>query len=95
MDFVADQLANGRKIRTLTIDDILSVPNRGTQEQVVDQQLRERVENALNSDYYFYVRHVTVSIENCNVNLEGFVFSDWDLRHVIRMPPKLAAGGVH
>jgi osmotically-inducible protein OsmY len=62
------------------------------QERTADQQLQESVENALNSDYYFYAVHVTVSIENGNVKLQGFVFSDWDLRDAIRIATKAAGG---
>ena len=59
---------------------------------VVDQQLKDNVDNALSSDPYFYGAHVTVSVENGNVVLRGFVFSDWDLRDAIRIATRAAGG---
>jgi BON domain len=66
-----------------------------TQEHIsaADQQLKNRVENALRSDPYFYSEHVNVSVKNGSVVLEGFVFSDWDLRDAIRIATKAAGGG--
>ena len=58
----------------------------------VDQQLKDNVDNALSSDPYFYGAHVTVSVENGNVVLRGFVFSDWDLRDAIRIATRAACG---
>jgi hypothetical protein len=65
-----------------------------TQERArsVDQQLQTKVENALQSDPYFYAAHVTVSMMNGNVILRGFVFSDWDLRDAIRIATKASDG---
>jgi osmotically-inducible protein OsmY len=57
-----------------------------------DQQLQRNVENALRSDPYFYDAHVTVSVRESVVVLQGFVFSDWDLRDAIRIATKAAAG---
>jgi len=50
-----------------------------------DETLRLRVQDALHSDPYFYDAHVTVSVENGDVVLRGFVFSDWDLRDALRI----------
>jgi osmotically-inducible protein OsmY len=58
-----------------------------------DQQLQDKVENALRSDPYFYAAHVNVSVKNGSVVLQGFVFSDWDLRDAIRIATKAAGGG--
>jgi len=58
-----------------------------------DQQLQTKVENALLSDPYFYSAHVTVSVKSGTVILEGFVFSDWDLRDAIRIATKASGGG--
>jgi osmotically-inducible protein OsmY len=58
----------------------------------VDQQVKRDVENAFSADPYFYEAHVNVSMENGNVVLRGFVFSDWDLRDAIRIATKAAAG---
>jgi len=67
-----------------------------TQERVSaeDQQLQDKVEMALRSDPYFYGAHVNVAVKNGSVVLQGFVFSDWDLRDAIRIATK-AAGGAH
>jgi osmotically-inducible protein OsmY len=66
-----------------------------TQERTrtADQQLQTKVESALLSDPYFYSAHVTVSVKNGTVILEGFVFSDWDLRDAIRIATKASGGG--
>lgn len=52
--------------------------------------MRERVQAALHSDPYFYDEHVTVSVENGNVVLRGFVSSSWDLLDAIRIARKAA-----
>ena len=57
---------------------------------VADEKLRKQVKAALHADPYFYDRHVTVSIENGDVVLRGFVFSDWDLRHALSIARKAA-----
>jgi osmotically-inducible protein OsmY len=57
-----------------------------------DQQLKNNVDNALTSDPYFYGAHVIASVENGNVVLRGFVFSDWDLRDAIRIATRAAGG---
>jgi BON domain len=48
------------------------------------------VESALRSDPYFYDAHVTVSTENGNVVLQGFVSGPWDLLDAIRIARKAA-----
>jgi len=57
-----------------------------------DRQLKDRDDNALSSDPYFYGAHVIVSVENGSVVLRGFVFSDWDLRDAIRIATRAAGG---
>ena len=57
-----------------------------------DQQLQNKVEIALRSDPYFLDTHVNVSVRNGSVVLQGFVFSDWDLRDAIRIATKAAGG---
>jgi osmotically-inducible protein OsmY len=57
-----------------------------------DEELRNRVKDALHADPYFYDdEHVTVSIENGVVVLRGFVLSDWDLREAL-LTARNAAG---
>ena len=69
------------------------IPAIQEQARAADQQLQTKVENALVSDPYFYSAHVTVSVKNGTVILEGFVFSDWDLRDAIRIATKASGGG--
>jgi osmotically-inducible protein OsmY len=69
------------------------IPATQDRTRALDQQLQTKVENALLSDPYFYSAHVTVSVKNGTVNLEGFVFSDWDLRDAIRIATKASGGG--
>jgi osmotically-inducible protein OsmY len=59
---------------------------------VTDDQLRQRVKTALHTDPYFYDEHVTVSVENGEVVLRGFVSSDWDIRDALRIASKAAGG---
>jgi osmotically-inducible protein OsmY len=61
-------------------------------EPPADEQLMERVAAALHSDRYLYDKHVTVSLEEGNVVLRGFVTSDWDLLDAIRIANKAAGG---
>jgi osmotically-inducible protein OsmY len=57
---------------------------------LAEQSLRQRVQDALHSDPYFFGAHVSVSIEKGNVVLKGIVFSDWDLRDALRIAGKAA-----
>jgi osmotically-inducible protein OsmY len=57
-----------------------------------DEEVLIRVQTALREDPYFNDAHVTVAMEHGNVILNGFVFSDWDLRDAIRIATKAAAG---
>jgi osmotically-inducible protein OsmY len=61
-------------------------------DSVTDDQLRQRVKTALHTDPYFYDEHVTVSVENGEVVLRGFVSSDWDIRDALRIASKAADG---
>jgi hypothetical protein len=54
---------------------------------------RLRVETALRDDPYFNDTHVTVSLKNGVVILKGFVSSEWDLIHAIRIAKKAAGDG--
>jgi osmotically-inducible protein OsmY len=66
------------------------VPTTQERTGAADQLLQRKVENALRSDPYFYDAHVTVLVKNGSVELQGFVFSDWDLRDAIRIATKAA-----
>lgn len=65
--------------------DPIVVTAKKQPDPVPDEKLTEQVETALHSDPLFYDEHVTVTIRNGVVTLEGIVFDDWDLRQVIRL----------
>jgi osmotically-inducible protein OsmY len=71
----------------------IAIPATPERARVADQLLQTKIENALLSDPYFYSAHVTVSVKNGTVFLEGFVFSDWDLRDALRIATKASNGG--
>src|ERR1700675_3501964 len=50
-------------------------------ESPANEARRLRVETALRDDPYFNDTHVTVSLRNGVVVLQGFVSSEWDLIH--------------
>jgi osmotically-inducible protein OsmY len=50
------------------------------------------VKTALHNNPYFYDEHVTVSVENGEVVLQGFVSSEWDIRDALRIAGKAAGG---
>ena len=57
---------------------------------MANEELRARVQAALQADPYFYDTHVSVSVERGAIVLRGMVFSDWDLRDAIRIAGKAA-----
>jgi BON domain len=59
---------------------------------VTDEELRNKVETGLHSDRYFYDAHVSVTVKDGVVHLEGVVSDDWDLRTAKRLSGKI--GGV-
>jgi osmotically-inducible protein OsmY len=59
---------------------------------MTDEECRKRVEDALREDRYFYGAHVTVTVKKGAMVMQGFVFSDWDLRDAIRIATKAAGG---
>jgi BON domain len=65
-------------------------PSTQSADSIADEQLQKRVQGALHSDPYFYDRHVTVSVENGDVFLRGFVASEWDLQDAIIIANKAA-----
>jgi osmotically-inducible protein OsmY len=71
-----------------------SVADSATHESdsVTDGELMQRVKTALHTDPYFYDEHVTVSVENGDVVLRGFVASDWDIQDALRIASKAAGG---
>jgi len=57
---------------------------------VPDAEVKKQVETAMRSDPYFYDGHVTVTIKNGVVTLQGMVFDEWDLRAATRISKKVA-----
>jgi hypothetical protein len=57
---------------------------------VPDEVLTKEVQVALKSNPFFLDDHVTVTIKNGVVTLEGVVFDDWDVRTAIRIARKIA-----
>ena len=68
----------------------VTLPSTQSADSIADEKLQKRVQGALHSDPYFYDRHVTVSVENGDVMLRGFVASAWDLQDAIRIASKAA-----
>ena len=57
-----------------------------------DMELADQVQAALHADPYFYDRHVTVSVEQGNVVLRGFVSNAGDLVRAKKIAAKAAGG---
>ncbi len=57
-----------------------------------DQDLRARVQAALDSEPYLYDRHISVSVDNGVVALHGLVFSAWDLEDAMRVANEAVHG---
>jgi osmotically-inducible protein OsmY len=72
--------------------DSVTDPTTHESGSVTDDELLQRVKTALHTDPYFYDEHVTVSVEDGDVVLRGFVTSDWDIRDAIRIAGKAAGG---
>jgi osmotically-inducible protein OsmY len=70
--------------------DPIVVTAKKRQDRVADDVLTENVQVALHSNPYFNDEHVTVTIKNGVVTLQGIVFDDWDVRTAIRIARKIA-----
>ena len=82
-------LAAGTPAANAQADDAKAVagtPATGT----TDEELAEKVHTALQSDKYFFGKHVTVSVEKGDVVLRGFVLTSWDMRDAVRIAQKAA-----
>ena len=60
------------------------------QKAAADLEVKQRVETALHSDPYFYDGHVTVTVTNGVVYLQGVVYDNWDLLMARRISKKIA-----
>jgi len=54
-----------------------------------DEALTKQVEAALLSNPYLIGEHITVTIKNGVVNLEGIVYDDWDIRIAKRISQRI------
>jgi osmotically-inducible protein OsmY len=68
------------------------VTARRLPEALPDEVLRTRVESALHADPYFYDEHVTVTVKNGIVRLEGIVFDVGDMQDARRIIRKKVPG---
>ena len=57
-----------------------------------DEAIRRAVVLSLQDAPYFYDGHVNVRMDKGRVVLQGFVFSDWDLRDAVRIATRAAKG---
>jgi osmotically-inducible protein OsmY len=57
-----------------------------------DEAVKARVEKALQSAKYSLETHVTVTVNKDEVMLGGFVWSDWDRRHALKIAARAAGG---
>ena len=55
-----------------------------------DQELKKRVQFALNSDPYVYAEHVSVTSKDGVVTLDGLVADEWDLLGAVRISSGVA-----
>jgi osmotically-inducible protein OsmY len=72
--------------------DTVVVTTKRLPELVPDEQLKIQVETALHDDPYFYNEHVTVTVKNGVVHLEGIVFEDGDAQDAKRIIKRKVAG---
>jgi osmotically-inducible protein OsmY len=70
--------------------DPIVVTAKKRQDRVADEVLTKNVQVALHSSAFFNDEHVTVTIKNGVVTLEGIVYDDWDVRTAIRIARKIA-----
>lgn len=57
--------------------------------KVPDAVLQERVETTMRADPYFFDEHVTVTVKDGVVILEGLVFDAWDIVTATRIARKI------
>jgi osmotically-inducible protein OsmY len=60
------------------------------QKPVADEEVKQQVETALHTDPYFYDGHVTVTVINGVVHLQGVVFDNSDMQAARRISKKIA-----
>ena len=70
----------------------IAVTAKRLPEAVPDEVVKIRVETALHNDPYFYDEHVTVTVKNGIVRLEGIVFDVGDIQDARRIIRKKVPG---
>jgi BON domain len=72
--------------------DVIVVTAKRLPEVLPDEVVKTRVETALHDDPYFYDEHVTVTVKNGVVHLQGIVFDAQDMQSVRRIIRKKVSG---
>jgi hypothetical protein len=67
------------------VEPLETIVVTGTRLPVPDEELKRQVTTALHDDPFFYDEHVTVTVQNGVVHLEGFVLDVRDIRDVLRI----------
>ena len=84
MPVIADE------VRSPTVDlKPIVVTSQRLSIAVPDAEVQHRVETAMRANPVFYDEHVTISIKDGVVTLQGIVFDDWDLRTARRIAKKV------
>jgi BON domain-containing protein len=66
------------------------VTGKNHRDSLPDGEVRVKVETALHSEPYFYDGHVTITVDNDVVRLQGVVFDKRDLRIAKRISRRVA-----
>ncbi len=72
--------------------DTIVVPGTRLPQSVPDEQLKQQVRATLHDDPFFYDEHVTVTVTNGVVHLEGIVLDASDIKDVLRIIKKKFPG---
>jgi osmotically-inducible protein OsmY len=78
-------LSGGAVARSAEPLEPIVVTAKRLPEAVPDEVVKTRVETALHNDPYFYDEHVTVTVKNGVVRLEGIVFDVGDIQDARRI----------
>jgi osmotically-inducible protein OsmY len=84
--------ADDAATRTAKSLDTIVVTAKRVPEVVPDEVVKTRVETALHQDPYFYDEHVTITVKNGVVHLQGIVFDPHDMQDVRRIIRKRVSG---
>jgi hypothetical protein len=72
--------------------DTIVVQGKRLPESVPDEELQQQVRKTLHDDPFFYDEHVTVTVTNGVVHLEGIVLDASDIKDVLRIIKKKFPG---